>query len=328
VALVVATVVAVSTSPGSVSAQEELGDQRSGTSAGTFLKISVDPRGAALGNAATAYAPGITALAWNPAALTDVTDTEVMGSYIKWPGDIEYTYFAAARDARRVNGTIGVQFGYLGTVLEETTETQPYGTGRNFGVRDWYLALTYARQFTDRLSFGFTSRYVREELATEIGGPVADVVLFDLGTLYHLGQREMTLAFSLQHFGPEFQPSGTFVSNVTGADTDYASFSPPTVFRLATSGRVWRRGQQKLNLLVEMNHFSDAAETIKMGAEFSHHETFFLRGGYDATADAMKWSAGAGFHTRFGFNTGDFDYAFTDAGPLGEVHRLALRITL
>ncbi len=50
---------------------------------------------------------------------------------------------------------------------------------------------------------------MREELATEIGGPVADVVLFDLGTLYYLGRSELTLAFSLQHFGPEFKPSGT-----------------------------------------------------------------------------------------------------------------------
>jgi len=42
--------------PGSGRAATDLGDQRSGTSSGTFLKIPVDPRGTALGGAYTALA--------------------------------------------------------------------------------------------------------------------------------------------------------------------------------------------------------------------------------------------------------------------------------
>jgi hypothetical protein len=100
------------------------------------------------------------------------------------------------------------------------------------------------------------------------------------------------------------------------------------VFRLGVSGSLYRSGPYQLRSSLEMNHFSDAAETVRGGAEMGYDGTFFLRAGYDANADTMKFSAGVGFHTRFGFNEGDFDYAYSDGGPLGDVHRFAIRIQL
>lgn len=314
--------------PATGRAETRLGEQRAGTSSGAFLKIPVDPRGAALGGAFVAGVEGVAALTWNPAALTSLRSPELMFSYVRWPGDIDYTYFAAATYWGRVNGTVGVQMGYLGTVMDETTEEYPQGTGRNFGVRDWYVAASYARQFTDQLSFGATLRFVGEDLGTEVGGPSSYNVLGDLGTLYFLPFFDARLAFSLQHFGPEFTPSGSYESAVTGEETSYQSFAPPTVFRLGLSLKLLDRGPYALRSHTELNHFADAAETIKFGGELELDHTLYLRTGYDLSADTMKFSAGAGFHTRFGFNTGDFDYAFTDGGPLGAVHRLAIRITL
>ncbi len=305
-----------------------IGDQRSGTSSGTFLKIAADPRGAAMGNAVVADAPGITALVWNPASLTTLGTMQLMASYTRWPGEIDYSYAALASYVGRFSGTVGLQIGHLGVVMEETTEANPTGTGENFGVRDWFLAGTYARRFTDRLSFGLTARLVREELGTEIGGPSSTNVLFDFGTLYYMDFLDLKLAFALQHFGPEFQPSGEYVSAATGAETSYEPFAPPTTFRLGVSGPIHRTEHTLIRGNVEMNHFSDADETLRVGTEFGFDDMFFVRAGYDIAADAMKFSAGAGFHTRFGFSTGDADYAFTDAGPLGVVHRVAIRIDL
>lgn len=313
---------------GTALGQTRLGEQRAGTSSGTFLKIPVDPRGTALGGAFIAGAEGVTALSWNPAGLTRLRDPELMFSYVRWPGDIDYTYFAAATYWGRVGGTVGLQLGYLGTVMQETTEEYPNGTGRNFGVRDWYIGVSAARQFTDQLSFGVTARLVGENLGTEVGGPSSYNVLADFGTLYYLPFFDARLAFALQHFGAEFTPSGTYESQVTGEETSYESFAPPTVFRLGLNVTLLREGPYALRSFSELNHFSDAAETIKFGGELELDGTLFLRSGYDLSADTMKFNAGVGFHTRFGFNTGDFDYSYSDGGPLGDVHRLAIRITL
>jgi hypothetical protein len=38
----------------------------------------------------------------------------------------------------------------------------------------------------------------------------------------------------------------------------------------------------------------------------------------------MKFSAGTGFSGEFGDFRGSLDYAYTDGGPLGAVHRLSL----
>lgn len=319
---------ALAVGPSAARADTKLGDERAGTSAGTFLKIPTDPRGAALGGAFVAGAEGVAALSWNPAGLASLAEPELMFSVTQWPADIDLSYFGAAMYVGRVNGYVGVQVGYLGSVMEETTEEQPAGTGRNFGVRNWYVAVSYARRFTDQLSFGITGRFVREELGTEVGGPSMSNGLVDAGTLYDLRALNMRIAFTIQHFGPEFRPSGSFVSQISGEETTYRAFAPPTVFRLGVSTVLLDRGRSSFRASSEMNHFADAAETIKLGGEYAYDGTFFLRAGYDANADALKFSAGAGFHTRFGFSTGDFDYAFTDAGPLGDVHRFAIRLAL
>ncbi len=308
-------------------AETRLGGQRAGTSSATFLKIAVDPRAAALGGASVAVAEGIASLSTNPACLTTLRDPEVMFAYVEWPGDVDYTYFAVGNHSLRLRGTIGLQLGYLGTVMEETTEERPYGTGRNFGFRDWFLGVSYARQFTDNLSFGITGRYVREDLATEVGGPSMHNWLLDAGTLYFIDFLQTRLAFAIQSFGPEFEPSGDYISNITDAPTSYQAFAPPTVFRLGVGATPVTKDEYTLSTTLEMNNYSDSPETIKMGTEFSYQGKYHLRAGYDVYADAMKLSLGIGVHTQFGFSEGDVDYAFTDAGPLGEVHRFAIRLT-
>ncbi len=308
-------------------AQTRLGGQRAGTSSGTFLKIPVDPRGAALAGAFVAGAEGVAAVSWNPACLTTLHEPELMFAYVRWPGDVDYSFFAAGFNSTRFRGTFGVQVGHLGTVLRETTEEHPYGTGRSFGVRDWYIGLSYGRRFTDNLSFGITGRFVREDLGTEVGGPSTNNWLVDAGTLYFIDFLDTRLAFAIHSFGPEFKPGGTYVSQVTGAETEYEAFSPPTAFLLGLSTAPIRRTGTSLRTYIEMNHFSDSPETVKFGSQLSLRDALDLRAGYDFYAEAMQFSCGAGIHTSFGFSEGDADYAFTDAGPLGEVHRFALRFS-
>jgi hypothetical protein len=309
-------------------AESGLGDERSGTSAGTFLKIPIDPRGVAMGGGLAADASGLTSTCWNPAGLAILNDPEVMVVHFRWPGEIDYEYVALGDYSRRLGGAVALQFAYMGSTLDETTEEFPSGTGRNFGVRNWFLAATYARPFTDRLSFGITGRLVRESLGTEVGGPSMTNALLDVGTLYEIDFMRTRLGFSLLYFGPEFQPSGSYLSHATGETTKYKEFAPPTTFKLAVGNRLLQHEPFELRAHFEMNHFADAGETVKFGGELSVHDQFFLRSGYDAGADAMRFSAGVGMAARFGSRLGQADYAFTDGEVLGEVHRIAIRLVL
>jgi hypothetical protein len=53
---------------------------------------------------------------------------------------------------------------------------------------------------------------------------------------------------------------------------------------------------------------------------------FALRTGYNANADLLKFSAGAGFIAALGTVRGSFDYAYTDAGVLGAVNRVSMGV--
>jgi hypothetical protein len=51
-----------------------------------------------------------------------------------------------------------------------------------------------------------------------------------------------------------------------------------------------------------------------------------LRTGYNFRADELRWSSGAGFALDAAGSRGQFDYAFTDGGFLGPIHRLSLGV--
>src|SRR5207249_101809 len=84
---------------------------------------------------------------------------------------------AAVLAAQRFGGSFAFQFGALATTLDETSEFQPFGTGRSFTYSDVVAGMAYARRWTDKLLVGFGLKYVREDLGSEVGGPVTNAAL-------------------------------------------------------------------------------------------------------------------------------------------------------
>ena len=82
----------VAATPPELHAQTSLGDQRVGTSSGSFLRIGVGARAVAMGGAYVAVCDDITACAWNPAGLVHVTDSQLALNYVSWPADITYSH--------------------------------------------------------------------------------------------------------------------------------------------------------------------------------------------------------------------------------------------
>ena len=223
------------------SAGQELGGLRVATSSGTFLKIGISPRAAAMGGAWSAVAADAAAAWYNPAGLGQLPNRQFYASYVAWPADIHYGNLIMALPAPRLGGTLGLQFGSLSTTLDETDEYHPYGTGRSFGYADWVLGLSFARFMTDRLLVGLSLKYVREDLGSSVGGPVTNAWVVDAGTLYRIEYANLRIGMSIQNFGPEFAPSGTYWNHVEEKAEEYESFPPPAAFKLGVAFEPWRR---------------------------------------------------------------------------------------
>jgi len=307
-------------------AQVSLGGQRAGTSSGTFLQIGVGARAVGLGEAFVAVANDPSAIYWNPAGLASLQRREVSESHVDWPADIHYDHVTLVLPSRKLGGSIALQAGVLATTIDETTELDPFGTGRTFSYSDVIVGAAYARRWTDKLLVGAGAKFIREDLGSQVGGPVTQAFLFDMGSIYYLGLGSVRIATSLTNFGSELKPSGTFVSPYTGEVRQYDGFDPPLMFRYGLAFEPIENAKQRVTTSFEVDQPADNEQQVKAGVEWSYNRTFALRTGYNFRADELKFSAGAGFTTDFGTLHGTLDYAYTDGGFLGSIQRLSMGV--
>ena len=324
VLLASAALVAACSSP--AHAQGSLGSQREGTSSGTFLRIGVGARAEAMGESFVAVANDPSAIYWNPAGLASLQQREVSGSYVDWPADIHYNHLAMIFPSRRLGGSIGFQVGVLGTRIQETTDLEPLGTGQEYSYSDLVVGAAYARRWTDKLLVGAGAKFVREDLASELGGPTTSAVLFDVGSIFYLGLGSVRIATALLNFGPELKPSGQYVSPYSGEVRQYDGFDPPMVFHYGVAFEPLENASQRLTTSFEMNQPADNRQQIKAGMEWSYRRIFALRTGYNFNADEIKLSMGAGFTADLGVCHGKLDYAYSDGGFLGGIQRVSLGV--
>ena len=183
---------------------------------------------------------------------------------------------------RRLGGSVAFQLGMLSTEIDETTEFQPFGTGRTFVYSDLVVGAAYARRWTDKLLVGAGLKYVREDLGADVGGPRTNAVLVDIGSIYYLGLGSVRIATSLSNFGPELKPrdpnrsDGKWISPVTGEQRSYDGFDPPTVFRYGLAFEAIENSQQRLTTSLEINQPADDAQVLKTGLEWAWHRRLAL----------------------------------------------------
>lgn len=315
---------------GSLCAETSLGGERVATNAGGFLKIGVGAKAVGLGEAFTAVADDATTVFWNPAGLTNLTGREIHVSHTSWFADIDYEYIAYAQELPYLGGlNAGLHLGTLRTALMETTEYEPYGTGREFTYSDLFIGAAAARRFTDKLSIGLGAKYIRENYGAAIGGPVVNTWAADFGTFYKIGFQDAVFAVAFLNFGPSWKPSGTFYE-FEGSDVarerEFEHFAPPTSFKAALSGKILETSEIRWIGVVEMNRPPDNSESFKFATEATYRKILALRTGYNLKADELKWSGGLGVVLDTGGMTDRFDYAFTYSKYLGRVDRVSLGV--
>ena len=303
------------------------GNSRTGGSGMQFLKIQHDARSTAMGGAAVGIATDVSALFWNPAGITK-TDT---GKFNAMLCNTQYyantkAYFAGALIKTGHLSYVGVQFTSLDYgKMEETTEFQPYGTGRNVNLSNVLVGLTYAKILTDNFSFGLTGKWAHEG--------IADVrtnnFLFDLGLMYNIGLKYSRFGVTFSNFGLNVSPTGEVkILKLNGEKTisNFSEVSVPSIFRVGGAFDPIHNKLHVLTIAAQLSHPTDNNETFSIGGEYAYRNLLFARSGYELGSDENFRFPTAGFGIRLPQKFGNFrfDYSLSSKVRLGNLNRLTL----
>jgi len=292
-----------------------LGGQRAGTSIFNFLKIDPSATSGGMGGAFSSLVSDASVIHWNPANTVQLGGTSVAISHLDWFDGIGYEYLALSHTF--ASWAVGFEIGTLHMdAMEITTEYKPYGSGEYFSYADYYFGLNVSRKMSDRFSFGFTARLVREEYLDL----ASTSIVMDLGTYYKTGFRDLTLGVALLNFGTPAGPAGQYESP-EGDMRDYASFAPPTTFHIGSSMTVYENAFMDLLLTAQLNHPVDNDENYVLGINAGFFDVIQIRAGYSIGTD-MPFTLGFGISTEK-WNSGlKIDYAFRPHRYLGIVNQI------
>jgi hypothetical protein len=287
--------------------------EKVGTLGGQSLKIGVGARAAAMGDAYTAVSDDATAVYWNPAGIARLSGQSITLNHASWPANILFDQGAYVFNIKWIPGMLGVNVRAL-TMSKDIVRTTylPEGNGETFDAGEWAYGLTYARALTDKFSAGISLNYVQTGLDDVKGSSTT----FDFGTLYDVGVLGAKIGMSIQNVGSDM----TFIDE---------KVKMPVFFRVGGSFDVMQMGENRLLAAAEFTHPPDNSEKLNLGAEYSFHDYFFLRGGYKLNYDTEGLCAGFGVKfplTIVKSSVARVDYAYQDMDFLGGTHRVSLNL--
>lgn len=299
-------------------------EDRIGTAGAQELRIPIGSRGSAMGGALVASASGAEAMYWNPAGAAVEGGTEAMFSHLKYFADMNLSYVAVKTSIEGF-GTLGVSAKVfsVGDILKTTWDDQQGTAGEYFNPTSSVIGLTYARQLTDRVSFGATGYFINERVEQVSAQGMA----FDFGFTYVPNWRGLKFGVVVKNFGPDMRYDGPGFdndvypqgSNPNSASKDFqsqsAAFELPSSVQFGAAWNPLQRPNEKNNVelstVFQSNNFSQ--DEFRGGFEYSYSDMFFLRGGYAGSNqnDYMFGPAfGAGVKMHWGATLIMLDYSW------------------
>lgn len=292
-----------------------LGGQRKGISALTFLKIDPSPRSAALASTQSALSPDAYATFYNPGALAQLREFHGALAHTFWIAGLDHTFATAAFPLRKAQSTLGVHVVALSSgAMEKRTEYQPQGTGEIFYALYLASGISFAHQFSEMFGAGVTLKYVREQLDAFH----AQTALVDLGFQYKTDFRDLRFAVGVFNFGPN--------SRLKNASTTFESYPPPTLFTLAASIRAWKKNAHTLYFATALHHPNDNSESVRFALEYSFAQILHLRTGYKLGIQQPYPTAGIGIAKTYNKTRIQVDYAAEILPLLGIQHRIGMHL--
>jgi len=267
-----------------------------------FLKLTGNARSAGMGDAYSAVGNDLASVFYNAAGITQIERYAVTASYMKWIVGSKMGTFALG--AKTNMATFAVNFAYFNTdEFEETTSSQPGGTGRMVTLGDMAAGITIAKQVTDKLSVGGNLRWVQEDLDLQSYSSID----LDFGTLFYTGYRSTRLGMALRNLGGDKDVIGQkarfpMVFNLSGAAEVYGNLGDPFSMTVA----------------VEQMFFTDGLNRYHFGVEAWVQNMVALRGGFKTGYDSESWTLGAGLKQTLSEQTVMVDFSYSKAEAFDE----------
>lgn len=307
------------------------GNSRTGATGMQFLKIIPDARSSAMGGAVVGISNDASAMFWNPSAITQTDSAK--STYL-----LSHTYYTAASTLSLAAATFKLgtlrRFGIQALSMNypkmlETTELQPYGTGRFVNLSNTLLGLTYAQILTDHFSFGLTGKWAHEA----IGDVQTNMVLFDLGLTYDIGIKNARFGVAFSNFGMNVNPEGSVqMVNLSGNQikTSFGEISAPGMFRIGGAFDPIHNPLNKLTVSMQLNHPTDNNESFAIGTEYAYRSILYGRTGWEFATDESSNLPCAGLGVQIPRNFGTFkvDYSMVNRSRMGNMHRITLIVKL
>ena len=310
-----------------------------GTTSAPFLEIGVGSRAIGMGSAFVAVADDATALYWNVAGLSRLTQNEMIFIHSEWLADIKYDFVGGAFPLSGF-GTIGISIISLSTdEMKVRTVDEPEGTGERFSVGDIAMGIAFAKNLNDRFSIGFNVKYIQQK----IWHMNATGFAIDIGTLFTTQFAGMKIGMSISNFGGKMQMFGkdTFV-NYDLAPTQEGSndripanlktdkFPLPLLFRVGLAMDVFKSGSNHLTIAMDAAHPNDNTEYMNFGMEYTINNWLFIRSGYKNifmldSEEGLTLGAGLNYKINRAVLM-KIDYSYQDFGRLINAQRLSLAL--
>lgn len=274
-----------------------------------FLKITMIPRAAAMGEASVA----IPDAAWaeiNPSNLTSIEGTLLTFSHAAWFDDISLEMLSVGTSSGR--HAFGVSLAGLHTEPLEEYNQDDVHLGQ-FRYYDFLLSATYARAIASSLRLGATAKTIYEK----IGWDSATGFALDLGAGY---SRPLTAIRSTVHAGGTVRNLG---SKMGYFDKKY---DLPLTYQFGLGVKPDRLpGGIDALLAADYRSERDGEQGLLLGLEVGLAHTVALRLGAKSVTGSDRDGGDASVGLGLNIRNITVDYSYVDYGTkLGATHRVAV----
>ena len=329
---------------GTVLSTAQAGDKRRrGTAGSEHLLVPTTARLVSLGNGATSglYGlNGIEALSLNPAGLMLNSGTSALFSRMNYVADIGVNYFGVAQRFGNNNLALTVTSWDFGEIPLQT-EQSPEISSLTWTASIVTAALTYARQFTDRIAAGVTVRAINER----IDDLNASGVSFDAGMTYVAGESGFRFGVSLKNFGPSMRYTGVGLTrqaklpdqpphaNPAAVTIEAMKFELPSLLNFGVSYTREFGAGATVSLIGNFRSVSFSQDQFSGAIELGYQNLVYVRGGYQWEPDMDLTfytgpSFGAGLNLEVAGTQLTVDYAMRATQYFDNVQMITASITL
>lgn len=304
-----------------------LGGQRAGTAAFTFLKLNNSPRQSAMAGTGIAMEGDAYASATNPASMVDVKNLSFALSNTLHFSDMQNTYLSVVIPTKKYHRWgFNIQ-SFRSDAMEKRTEFQPQGTGEYFYAQNLAIGASYAKILSDYFSYGVNLKYVYEG----IDQYYIHSGVIDLGFLYKTDFKDLRFAVFLNNFGVNTKIDGekNQLTAFNNNNPDINAYAAPTMFKMGLTMVPYKDKRNKILAAAELHHPNDNSENIRLGLEYTWMNLLFVRAGYKiGVKDQNIPTFGFGLRTRVGRHPLIIDYAADPHQYLGTTQQIGLQFSL